>query len=86
MRVALFLVAMFLAASTNAQKIGYDLAKGKTGEMYLVLTQPLFVRYNSRDSALTDIKNRLAVLAQDSIEIAAQAAQLRKIKATIEKQ
>ena len=86
MRVALFFAAMFLAASTNAQKIGYDLAKGKAGEMYLVLTQPLFVRYNTRDSALTDIKNRLAVLARDSADISHQAAQLRKIKEQLEKQ
>ena len=77
---------MALSFSGNAQRVSYDLAKGKNGETYLVLTQPLFVRYSSRDSALTDIKNRLAVLAQDSIEIAVQAAQLRKIKATIEKQ
>ena len=86
MRVALFFAAMFLAASTNAQKIGYDLAKGKAGELYLVLTKPLFVRYNTRDSALTDIKNRLAVLARDSADISHQAAQLRKIKEQLEKQ
>lgn len=77
---------MALSFFGNAQRVSYDLANGKNGETYLVLNQPLFVRYNSRDSALADIKNRLAVLAQDSIEIAVQAAQLRKIKATIEKQ
>ena len=86
MRELLIFAFMALSFSGNAQRVSYDLAKGKNGETYLVLTQPLFVRYSSRDSALTDIKNRLAVLAQDSIEIAVQAAQLRKIKATIEKQ
>lgn len=86
MRELLIFAFMALSFSGNAQRVSYDLAKGKSGETYLVLNQPLFVRYNTRDSALTDIENRLAVLAQDSIEIAAQAAQLRKIKATIEKQ